>query len=275
MAETLRFPSGYVPAKADVPEYIGLRNMPAQQAAGLEMGKPYFEAAEKMREKDDETRQAEQFKKVLEMGQTGMYQYAKELEPVYPELSQRLKAQIDGYTPLFKMPKANPKDYQDFMLDFYDNAEKQRNAIDATKSKKDTENLRFNNKVEFEKIRQKDRIELERIKASLFERFKKTDNPEDYRLTMEESTAWLEKIEEGIKTETAVLNDPDASYTERKVATARIKEYEDEKPRITAARWKASQKGAKPPKKKDDTPQPPVPPPTPPGRRKYKIVKVE
>lgn len=127
----------YVPAEAPIPDYVGLKAAPAQQQAGLQMAAPFAQMGQDIdkREaagiaKDKERREAEDFRKVLDMGQQGMYQYAKELEPKYPELANRLKAQIDGFSPLFKMQGQDPKRYQDFLLDFYKNAEDSRNDLD-------------------------------------------------------------------------------------------------------------------------------------------------
>lgn len=122
----------YVPESAPIPDYVGLKAAPAQQETALKMAEPFAQVVKDANAMDEKRRQAEDFKKVLDMGQQGMYQYAKDLEPKYPELSKRLKSQIDGYTPLFQMKGQDPKNYQEFMLDFYKNAEDVRNDLDKS-----------------------------------------------------------------------------------------------------------------------------------------------
>lgn len=133
--DSMRFPGGYVPAEAPIPDYVGLKKMPEQQQAGMEMAAPFVQAAETTRVRsaqDDETRKAEQFRTVLQGGPDLMYKFSDEVAQKYPEFGKQLRTQVDGYAPLFKDPKLDRAGVQDLIVDFYKNANDRMNELDKS-----------------------------------------------------------------------------------------------------------------------------------------------
>ena len=135
MAESIRFPAGYVPAEAPIPDYVGLKNMPNQQKAAMEMGAPYAQVAQDLKVQDEkslERAKADEFRKVLEGGPQLMYQFSDEITQKYPDFGKQLRSQVDGYAPLFKNPNMKGEDYDDIVTDFYKNAMDELGKISKT-----------------------------------------------------------------------------------------------------------------------------------------------
>lgn len=132
----------YPPLETPIPDYVGLKNIGKQQEAALQMGAPYVQASETIKaeddrsrlqsEKDDDRRKAEGFRQVLAGGPDLMYKFSDEVGQKYPDFGKQLRAQVDGYAPLFKDPKLDRPAVQDLITDFYKNATDRMNDLDKS-----------------------------------------------------------------------------------------------------------------------------------------------